>query len=243
MSIRYRVDAHDEQHLFNETANSGFDADPSVTHSHVRLGSLDKTIHLSSYAKKLNIDICLEGLEGCLVTFLHLNHAIDIEESAMSSFKVCETRTFTGRVLTLMQVVPCHVLQVTYDCQEMATKKTDLLHVTTSWRGSGARYDCAILRGSGSLGLVFCQVCAIFMILIAHKWHCLVAVRIYEPKCQNKITGHIELVAPRDRCFELCFVESIVQIAHILPPSHNTVRSVVQDLYDGDMYLRLHHIQ
>ena len=122
-------------------------------------------------------------------------------------------------------------------------KKTDLLHITTSWRGSGERYDCAILQGAGSSALVFCQICALFMISVAHDWHRLAVVRIYEQKRRNKVTGHIELVAPKDRVFDLCFVESLVRIAHILPPTDDTARSIVQDLYDGDMYLRLHRIQ
>lgn len=146
-------------------------------------------------------------------------------------------------MFTLVQVVPCHVLQVTYDCQETATKKTDLLHSTTSWRGLGERYDCAILQGPGRSGLVFCQVCAIFMVLIGHEWHRLAVLRVYERKRRNKTTGHIELVAPKDGCFDLCFVESIIRIAHILPPTCHTTHPVVQDLYDGDMYLRLHHIR
>lgn len=121
-------------------------------------------------------------------------------------------------------------------------KKTDLLHVTPSWRGSGERYDCAILQGSGLSGLVFCQVCALFMILVAGEWHRVAVVRIYEQKRRNKTTGHIEILTPKDGSFDLCFVESTIRIAHILPPTRHTTRSIVQDLYDGDMYLRLHHI-
>ena len=135
------------------------------------------------------------------------------------------------------------MLQVTYDCQETAAKKTDLLHVTTSWRGSGPRYDCAILQGSGPSGLVFCRVYAIFMTLIGYEWYRLAVVRVYKQRQRNKLTGHIELGAPKDGCFDFCFVESIIRIAHILPPNLHAMHSTVQDLYDGDMYLRLHHIQ
>ena len=81
------------------------------------------------------------------------------------------------------------------------------------------------------------------MVSVACDWHRLAVVRIFEQKQRNKVTGHIELVAPKDGNFDLCFVESIVRIAHILPPTCYTTRSIVQDLYDGDMYLRLHHIQ
>jgi len=57
------------------------------------------------------------------------------------------------------------------------------------------------------------------------------------------MTGCIELIAPKAGRFDLCFVKSVIRVAHILPPTRYTTRSVVQDLYDGDMYLRLHHIQ
>jgi len=81
------------------------------------------------------------------------------------------------------------------------------------------------------------------MISVAHEWYRLAVVRIYEQKRWNKTTGHIELVAPKNGSFDLCFVESFIRIAHILPPTGYTTRSAVQDLYDGDMYLRLHDIQ
>ena len=81
------------------------------------------------------------------------------------------------------------------------------------------------------------------MVLIARKWHRLAVVKLYKRKRRNKITGFIELTTTEDGCFDLCFVESIVRIAHILPPNHHTTYSAIQDLYDGDMYLRLHHIQ
>ena len=68
------------------------------------------------------------------------------------------------------------------NCQETATKKTDVLHVTTSWRNLGARYDCTILQGFRQSGLNFCQVCAIFMISIVHEWYHLAVMRIYEQK-------------------------------------------------------------
>ena len=241
MNIRYRVDAYDEQHLFNDES-FGLDANGSIIRSHVQLGSLNNIIHLSSYAKKLNKDIHLRDLRKLLTTFLRLNRIFDAKDNVISDFKVCMTCLFINRALMFVQVVPCHALRVTYASQETATKRVDLLHVTTSWRRSGERYDCAILQGSGPLGLVFCQVFAIFMVSIACKWHRLAIVRIYKRKRQNKITGYIELVAPEDGRFDLCFVESVVRIAHILPPTHHTTHSIVQDLYDGDMYLRLHHM-
>jgi len=183
MSIRYCLDAYDEYSMFGDIPNFDPHTDESLAHPHVRLGSLDKTIHFSSYAKKLSKDIGLHDLQEVLTTFLRLNRIINATNDTISNFEVwmaqpwdlsCAFAEYT------MQVVPCHALQVTYDCQETAVKKTDLLHVTTSWRGSGERYDSAILQGSGPLELVFCQICAIFMISIAQEWHRLAVVRTYE---------------------------------------------------------------
>jgi len=91
MNIRYRVDAYDEQCLFDDES-SGLNADESVVRSHVQLGSLEKIIHLGSYAKKLGNDICLQDLQKLLTTFLHLNHVFDVEDNAISDFKVCDLR-------------------------------------------------------------------------------------------------------------------------------------------------------
>ena len=90
MKIRYQVDAHDEQHLFkNESPD--LNADLSVIHSHVRLGSLDKIMHLGSYAKKLGKDIHLQDLQELLAAFLRLNRVLDAKHDQISRFKVCMT--------------------------------------------------------------------------------------------------------------------------------------------------------
>ena len=148
MNICYQVDAYDDECSFDDVG-PGPNTDASVTHLNVWLGSLNKIIHLGLYAKKLSIDICLQDLQSLLTAFLHLNHVPEAKGSAISSFEVHISYPFVGRVPTAVQVVPCHTLLVTYDCQEMATKKTNILHVTTSWCNSGARYDCATLQGSG----------------------------------------------------------------------------------------------
>ena len=89
MNIRHRVDAHDEQCLF-ENDHSGPSTDASVSRSHVRLGSLDNPIHLSSYAKKLSKDIHLEDLQNLLVMFFRLNRVsnADLEGGVISRLKV-----------------------------------------------------------------------------------------------------------------------------------------------------------
>ena len=87
-SIRYRVDAYDEQCSFDQ--GSDVNTDTSVL-SHVRLGSLDNIMHLSSYAKKLNKDISLCDLPNLLTKFLLLSNVLNRKEIDISYFKVCLT--------------------------------------------------------------------------------------------------------------------------------------------------------
>jgi len=89
MNIRYRVDAYDEQCLF-DNESPGPDTDEPTICSHIKLGSLDEIIHLGSYAKKLSKDICLQDLQKLLTTFLRLNHVFDAEDNVISDFKVCD---------------------------------------------------------------------------------------------------------------------------------------------------------
>ena len=74
--------------------------------------------------------------------------------------------------------------------------------------------------------------------LVGRVFRILVA-RTYKKRSRNKITGYIELSGPPDKCFNFYFLESVVRSVHILPPTSSSSSYIVQDLYDGDMYLRL----
>jgi hypothetical protein len=78
-----------------------------------------------------------------------------------------------------------------------------------------------------------------FSLRLAKKTFRIVVARTYKKKGRNKITGYIELDSPPDKNFDFYFLESVVRSVHILPPTSSNSRYVVQDLYDGDMYLRL----
>lgn len=86
MNIRYRVNAYDEQRLFNEHLD--LDTNAVARSSHVQLGSLDNIIHLSSYAVKLSKDIHLQDLQNLLTKFLRLNRVLGIGDSGVSSLRV-----------------------------------------------------------------------------------------------------------------------------------------------------------
>ena len=58
-------------------------------------------------------------------------------------------------------------------------------------------------------------------------------------KPRNRITGYIELSALDSDPFQFIWLDSVIRIAHIVPPTADNPRYNVQDLIDGDMYLRL----
>lgn len=78
-----------------------------------------------------------------------------------------------------------------------------------------------------------------FSIRLAERTFQIIVARTYKKRGRNKITGYIELDGPPDGCFDFYFLESVIRSVHILPPTSTNSRHVVQDLYDGDMYLRL----
>jgi hypothetical protein len=63
--------------------------------------------------------------------------------------------------------------------------------------------------------------------------------RTYKKRGRNKVTGYIELDGAPEGSFDFYFLESVIRAVHILPPTNGNRRYVVQDLLDGDMYLRL----
>ena len=86
---------------------------------------------------------------------------------------------------------------------------------------------------------IFIQVCAMFSIHLADQTFRIIIGRTYKKKGRNKVTGYIELDGASEGTFDFYFLESVIRAVHILPPTSSNRRYVVQDLYDGDMYLRL----
>jgi hypothetical protein len=78
-----------------------------------------------------------------------------------------------------------------------------------------------------------------FSLHIAGRTFQILVAWTYKKRSKNKITGYIELDSPPNKSFNFYFLESVVCSAHVLPPTSSNSRYVVQDLYDGDMYLHL----
>ena len=105
MNIRYQVDAYDDQCLFNDE-DSGPNTNEPTIRSHIRLGSLDKIIHLGSYTKKLRKDIDLEDLQKLLTTFFRLNRLSDTGPNVLPDCEVHPTHTLPAECLHLLRWFP-----------------------------------------------------------------------------------------------------------------------------------------
>ena len=158
-------------------------------------------------------------------------------EPDVYSYKVCLSLVVFLHVLT-EQIIPYHSCQVTYDCQETGSKQTDLFRSTDCWWGEGPRYDYVLVQGQQRSSVFFAQVLGLFSASHCNQTHGLVILRPFIRKHRNKITGYIELEGASEGQYELGFTDSIIRAVHILPPTPTNNRFVVQDLVDGDAYLR-----
>jgi len=112
--------------------------------------------------------------------------------------------------------------------------------VSSAWRGEGPRYDCVLIQGHTARSFLFGQVYAFFALPLGPQHLHLAIIKEFKMfKLRNKTTGYIELSVPDSDPFQFIWMESIIRAAHIIPPTADNPRHTVQDLIDGDMYLRL----
>ena len=78
-----------------------------------------------------------------------------------------------------------------------------------------------------------------FTLCLAEQTFQILIARTYKKRGRNKVTGYIELNAPPDGMFDFYFLESMIRSVHILPPTSSNSRYIIQDLYNGDVYLHL----
>jgi len=133
--------------------------------------------------------------------------------------------------------------QASHLCQVTGDLEREIFHATSTWQNSGPRYDSVVVQGQQRSSLFFAEVCALFSVSVGGEAVGVAIIKAFTRKPRNKLTGYIELEEPKEGHFEFCFVDSIIRTVHILPPTPHNHRFVVQDLTDGDIYLRLIHLK
>lgn len=139
--------------------------------------------------------------------------------------------------MLIKQIIPYHSCRVTYDCQETGSKQTDLFRATNCWQKEGPRYDCVLVQGWPKSSVFFARVLGLFSVSHHDQTHSLAILRPFTRKHRNKLTGFIELEEAQGQ-YEFCFIDSLIRAAYIFPPTLTNKWSIVQDLVDGDAYLR-----
>ena len=87
---------------------------------------------------------------------------------------------------------------------------------------------------------MFGQVHALLVIPLGSQLLQIAIIKEFKTsRVRNKISGYIELSVPDSDPFQFIWLDSVIRIVHIILPTADNSRYTVQDLIDGDMYLRL----
>ena len=230
--LRCQVDNWDEQQELLENPEEPLEK-MDATHQHVQLCA-PATLHstISAYSVTLHQEHGITDFLESLSSFLE-RHSLDPD---IHSYKVSLSLRLFFLIL-INQITPYHSCRVTYDCQETGSKKTDLFRATDHWRNGGPRYDCVLVQGWPTSRVFFARVLGLFSVSHHNQIHSLAILRPFVRKYRNKLTGFLQLEEMQEQ-YEFCFINSFIRAVHILPPSHVNKWSILQDLVDGDAYLR-----
>ena len=254
LDLRHRIDMYEQEQLFKNSVPD--DSDNTATTfegSHVHLGSRQRGLRVPAYEQVLEAELGFHEFGNSLARFLRDYtrtevYGSDFEGDGFEGHQLCinwckVTFILLGLTvtssLTHQQAFPHYSCKISFYCQETAIQKTEMFHVSPMWRESGPRRDSVIIQGSTSSSVIFVQVCAMFSIRLTDRPFRIIIGRTYKKRGRNKVTGYIELDGAPKESFDFYFLESIIRSVHILPPANGNCRYVVQDLHDGDMYLRL----
>jgi hypothetical protein len=113
--------------------------------------------------------------------------------------------------------------------------KYDRLRATPKWRKTGARHDCALINGTPHNEFV--RVFACFTIHLLPATYRVALVRRFRFVGRHPDSDYIQLAAIDH--FDFVFIDTIIRMVHILPPSTYNPHFTVQDLQNPDIHLRL----
>ncbi|KAJ3530334.1 hypothetical protein NM688_g7726 [Phlebia brevispora] len=227
MQVQARIDAAQERAMFKSAEEAQAPGKQSAkaigpVAPHLLLGAPQRSIRVNAYAKQLKDDgINISQFHDHLMQFLWRHLA---QSSMPDNVLLC-------------RVVPHRALRVSYICQVSAEHKTDIIHVAPNWRNTGSRYDHAMIQGARPSKPMFAELSAMFTLDVLSTVYKIGIVKFYGHLGRHLLSDYIQL--ERLASYDFVFLGTIIRAAHILPPTAFYARSVVQDLVDGDMYLRL----
>lgn len=234
--IRFEVDKYDKYQQLDQKPAIGMPS--NVTEPRVFLcAEVRRKLTVSAYGNILSEDL---GIVDFVTPLLNLLHGKIGNDARFNQVSYQIYSYFTPLIYQVTMYSSCRVC---YLSQETGDLQREIIHATSAWQSSGPRYDFVIIQGQQRSSLFFAQVYGFFSVCIGNSTFQVAIVKPFTRKPRNRITGYVELEETKGGCFEFCFIESIIQSVHILPPTPHNYRSVVQDLTDGDIYLRLSHFK
>ncbi|KAJ3552152.1 hypothetical protein NM688_g4302 [Phlebia brevispora] len=222
MQVQARIDAAQERAMFQsaeEAQAPGKQAAKAIGPAapHLILGAPQRSIRVNAYAKQLKDD-------GINIPQFH-DHLMQFLRRHLAKSSIPDN------------VVPHRALRVTYICQVSAEHKIDIIHVSPNWRNTSSRHDHAMIQGARPSKPMFAELSAMFTLDVLGTVYKIGIVKFYGHLGRHLLSDYIQL--ERLVSYEFIFLGTIIRAVHILPPTAFYARSIVQDLVDGDMYLRL----
>ena len=231
--IRSEVDKYDKYHQLGGDSVVGLSdtAGPRVS----LCSEVSQSLTISAYGSILFEDF---GIEDFVTPLCDL---LQGRINPNSTFNKVGYQFHFPPTILIQQVITYSSCRVSYLCQETGGQQKEILHVALMWQNKGPRYDSVIIQGHLGSSFFFAEVHGLFSVCVDGTTFGVAIVKPFARRPRNKTTGYIELDEGQNP--EFCFVESIIRTVHIIPPTPHNHRFVVQDLTDGDIYLRLFHLK
>ncbi|KAI0055128.1 hypothetical protein BV25DRAFT_1816053 [Artomyces pyxidatus] len=195
--------------------------------AHIKLGSKQKRQSFQLLKESWQDDIAFRGFRRRLNLFLYENGVLDGPEMSLQ-----ENHLFTEY----------RFLKVNYESMVDWRQACDYLRCSPNFHNR-PRYDCAILDTVA--GPIFGRLLFLFIIEIGETTYPIALVHPLDapfgpPQPQDLELGLFRLRARPREASEFFFCRSIIRGALVVPDNSRTDRDLlINDLIDGDMYLRI----
>jgi hypothetical protein len=137
-----------------------------------------------------------------------------------------------------------HFIKAQYESKVTWKTDTDYIRCSPKYHNY-PRYDCVLLNTSN--GPVFAQLVLVFVVVVDGKDYSIALVRAYEQlrlvsarlRKKDEDLGFLRLQQLKEHRMEFVWAQSIVRGAVIVPAYDDKNHSIVFDILDADMTLRV----